>query len=181
MTASENVARTVNGALVIAGAVLERTTLGSVPSYVTESCIAAVLLLAKESIAAEAGILTVTGPLAEGLTRILYTVGLTTVNTEVVALVAIKSTPVTHVTASENVAVTVKSPFVGLGALDVSTTVGTVASIVNAVPVRILLTFDQLSVTVIVQSEYVPSANVSRVMIFDQVIANVVILLQLHP
>lgn len=62
-----------------------------------------------------------------------------------------KSLLVTHVTASENVAVIVKSPLVGLGTLDVSTTLGAVASMVNAVPVKMLLTFDQLSVTVSVQ------------------------------
>lgn len=181
VTASENVARIVNGTLVIAGAVLERTTLGSVPSYVTESCVATSLLLAKESTAAEAGISTVTGPLAEGLISIVYTLPLTVVNADLVLFVTIKSPLVTHITASENVAVTVKSPLVGLGTLDVSTTVGTVASISNVVPVKMLLTFDQLSVTVIVQSEYIPSANRLKVIVFDQVVANVVTLIQLHP
>lgn len=71
VTASENVASTVNGVLVIAGAELKRTILGSVPSKSTENSKAGVLVLVNKSIAAAPVILTVTRPLAEGLTKIV--------------------------------------------------------------------------------------------------------------
>ena len=58
---------------------------------------------------------------------------------------------------------------------------GIVVSTVNSFTLRILLTFDETSVTVIVQFVYVPSARVLNTIVFDPLVADVVILLQDPP
>lgn len=58
---------------------------------------------------------------------------------------------------------------------------GPVVSTVNVVTTRVLLTLDAPSVTVIVQFEYVPSANVLNITVFDPLDAAAVALLQEPP
>lgn len=104
------------------------------------------------SIPAAAGISTVTGPSVVGVTTIVYTVELTALKLQVDALVTLKSPPVTQVTGSLNVAVTVNAAFVGFEAGVERTTVGALVSTVNEVTASGVLGLLAPSVTVIVQA-----------------------------
>ena len=70
---------------------------------------------------------------------------------------------------------------VGVVTLVTSATVGEVVSTVNDVIVSVLLTYPKESVTVIVQSEYVPSFKETKVIILFPLVAEVVLEVQEPP
>jgi hypothetical protein len=120
-------------------------------------------LFAYISWATEAGTSTVTSPPVSGVTRIVYTVPLTGLNPEVVALVTEKSLPVNPVTTSEKVAVTVKGlVLVGSVTGVERTTVGARVLMVIFVWADVL-SFPAASVKVVAATEIIPVPEIPEV------------------